>query len=272
MLEVYQVYTLRVIDENYKQISEANSAKLIEKYEKVLENKYVVVEYRNGAYIIKKNHDIYYATLALGVSTINIVIENDIDIIINSITKRLKKEVLNPMMAAFLYFELLEIGKMRQFEIAKELTKTQGAISNKLRLLKLPIYVQEKIVTNEIKERHGRALLQLLNTENYEIIASKIAYKITKDNLKVVEVEDIINSILGKKVKIRNAVNIEPIDNRTDLKNPASGMVIEKLNTEIEKANNEIAMLFPLIDIELIHGLDGEDYVFILKLKGINNG
>lgn len=272
MLKDHQVYTLRVIDPEYKEQNDVEKNKLAEKYAKSISFKYVNVNYKNGAYIITGNSDVYYASLALGLPTINVVIENDLKEIETSIITRLQKEVLNPMMSAFLYAELIEIAEMKQSHIAKHTGKTQGAISNKLRLLKLPHYVQEKILVGEIKERHGRALLQLAKHDDFEMTASKLAFKIVKENLKVVEVEDFIDKLLGKKQKIRDALYITPIKDRTELKNPANGMIIDKMNLEVEKTTNEIARLFPLLDIELVQGVDSEDYVFVLKLKGINNG
>lgn len=272
MLEEYQVYTLRIIDEEYRPIDDEQKQKLIAKYAKNIASQKVVTEYRNGAYIVVDNHEVYYAAIALELPIINVVLETPVEKVITSIFKRLKKEVLNPMMSAFLYYELIEIAKMTQLQMAEELSRTQGSISNKLRLLKLPKYVQEKILSEEIKERHGRALLQLIKAEDYEMIASKLAYKIVKDGLKVVEVEDLVGGILGKKRKIRDALYITPVTDRTELKNPASGMIIEKINSEVNKTNDEITRLFPLLDIELVQGVNGEDYVFLLKLKGINNG
>lgn len=272
MLQDHQVYTLRVIDPNYKELSDTDKSKLAEKYSKSISFKHVKVHYKNGAYIITGNSEVYYATLALGLPIVNVVIDNDLNDVKKSIITRLQKEVLNPMMSAFLYAELIEIAEMKQSVIAKTTGKTQGAISNKLRLLKLPHYVQEKLLVGEIKERHGRALLQLSKLDDFEMTASKLAYKIIKENLKVVEVEDFVDKLLGKKQKIRDALYITPINNRTELKNPANGMIIDKMNLEVEKTTNEIARLFPLLDIELVQGVDSEDYVFVLKLKGINNG
>jgi ParB family chromosome partitioning protein len=41
--------------------------------------------------------------------------------------------------------------------------KTQGAISNKLRLLNLSQEVQDALLNNQISERHARSLLKLEN-------------------------------------------------------------------------------------------------------------
>lgn len=272
MLGKFQIYTLRIYIEDYIPFDETQKNKLILEHKETIANEHVHVEYKNGMYYVVGNHEIYYATIALGLPLVNISLVNETSIVVSSLYNRLRTEKLNPMTTAFLYFELLEIGSITQAGISQELKNSQGSISNKLRLLKLPLYVQEKILNCEIKERHGRTLLQLSNIENYDLIASKIAFKIVKEKLKVIEVEDIVASMLGKKQKIRSNINLLPIDDRSELKNPAAGMIIEKINEEVLKTNSEITKLFPLLDIEFIQGVDGDDYVFLLKLKGINNG
>ena len=51
-----------------------------------------------------------------------------------------------------------------QEEAARRLGKSQSAISNKLRLLKLPQNIIKEIVENKLTERHARALLRLEDT------------------------------------------------------------------------------------------------------------
>ena len=56
---------------------------------------------------------------------------------------------------------LIERYGLTQEECAQQLGKSQSAIANKLRLLKLPEDVLEKLRAAELTERHGRALLRL---------------------------------------------------------------------------------------------------------------
>ncbi len=55
-----------------------------------------------------------------------------------------------------------------QEEAARKLGKSQSAISNKLRLLKLPQKLIRLIVENNLTERHARALLRLEDPEKQE--------------------------------------------------------------------------------------------------------
>ena len=59
------------------------------------------------------------------------------------------------------------------------------------------------------------------------------------------------------------------IDSREELKEPTSGIMIDKVDKELNETMKVLKKYFPNIDIELTHGIDKEDYVFLLKLKGI---
>ena len=53
---------------------------------------------------------------------------------------------------------------MTQEKLALQMGKKQSTIANKLRLLQLPMTIQEAVRNKEISERHARALLKLSNT------------------------------------------------------------------------------------------------------------
>ena len=64
---------------------------------------------------------------------------------------------------------LIRMFGMSQEEAAKRIGKSQSAVANKLRLLKLPPDVLENLRSYGLSERHGRALLRLTvaATEEY---------------------------------------------------------------------------------------------------------
>ena len=59
--------------------------------------------------------------------------------------------------------QLIRMFGMSQEEAARRIGKSQSAVANKLRLLKLPSDVLESLRQNGLTERHGRALLRLPN-------------------------------------------------------------------------------------------------------------
>ena len=61
--------------------------------------------------------------------------------------------------------QLIRMFGMSQEEAARRIGRSQSAVANKLRLLKLPEDVLEALRENGLSERHGRALLRLGSAE-----------------------------------------------------------------------------------------------------------
>jgi ParB family chromosome partitioning protein len=61
--------------------------------------------------------------------------------------------------------QLIRLFGMSQEEAARRLGKSQPAVANKLRLLRLPSDVLERLRASDLTERHGRALLRLPTSE-----------------------------------------------------------------------------------------------------------
>lgn len=62
--------------------------------------------------------------------------------------------------------QLIRMFGLSQEEIARRIGKSQSAVANKLRLLKLPRDVLETLRDRGLTERHGRALLRLPDAES----------------------------------------------------------------------------------------------------------
>ncbi len=78
-----------------------------------------------------------------------------------ALIENLQRENLNYLEEAEGYKRLMETFKLTQEVLAQRLGKSQSAIANKLRLLKLPGEIKELIKEGKLSERHARALLKL---------------------------------------------------------------------------------------------------------------
>lgn len=79
--------------------------------------------------------------------------------------ENLQREDLSAVEEAEGYRKLLERFNWTQGELARRVGKSQSTIANKLRLLRLPEPVQERVVRQALTERHARALLRLEDPE-----------------------------------------------------------------------------------------------------------
>lgn len=98
--------------------------------------------------------------------------------------------------------QLMNHFGMTQEQIAKKLGKSQSALSNKLRLLKLPVDVRYYIEKEGLTERHARALLKL-ETEKQIWTTLKV---ISDKRLNVEQTEAYIDNLLDKKVKPKHSL------------------------------------------------------------------
>lgn len=94
---------------------------------------------------------------------------------------------------------------LTQTECAKRLGKSQSALSNKLRLLKLPADVRYFIEKEKLTERHARELLRLTSEKDIWSALNTIKEK----GLNVEQTKKLIDSMTDKAVKPRkNTVKI----------------------------------------------------------------
>lgn len=87
---------------------------------------------------------------------------------------------------------LAKVYGLSRNQIAKKLGKSPSAVSNKLRLLKLPKSIREIIVRYGMTERHARAMLRL---NDYNMMA-ETANAVVKNCLNVYDTEMLIDRLL----------------------------------------------------------------------------
>ena len=91
--------------------------------------------------------------------------------------------------------QLIRMFGMSQEEAARRIGKSQSAVANKLRLLKLPSDVLESLRQNGLTERHGRALLRLETPQEQR---EALAYILSRD-LNVAATDAYIERLLEAK-------------------------------------------------------------------------
>ncbi len=135
----------------------------------------------------------YRACLLLGMERIAAIIQdmNDQNTAAVSLIENIQRKELNYFEEANAYSFLINNFDMTQEDLARKIGKSQSAIANKLRLLKLPLEVQSLIVPDMLSERHVRALLKL-NTAEMQIAAIKQIYE---QDLTVKETEQLVENL-----------------------------------------------------------------------------
>ena len=115
-----------------------------------------------------------------------------------ALIENIQRENLSYMEEALGYLKLAQEYHMTQEEIAKLMGKTQSAVANKLRILRLCGETKRILAEYGLTERHARALLRLSEEEQQVQTAKLIAVK----GMNVRETEEYIENLLIKQQEV----------------------------------------------------------------------
>ena len=116
---------------------------------------------------------------------------NDEKVMEMALVENIQREDLNAIEIALAYEHLLEENGMTQEKISERVGKSRTAITNYLRLLKLPAQVQMALQKKQIDMGHARALLSL-ESPSQQI---KLFKEILKNSYSVRKVEELVKRI-----------------------------------------------------------------------------
>lgn len=108
--------------------------------------------------------------------------------------ENLQREDLHFLEEAERYQSLMRQHGLTQEELGRRLSKSQSCIANKVRLLRLPRSIKEKIISYQLTERHARALMRLPD----ESLQNKIADRAGREGLSVMATENLVEQELAR--------------------------------------------------------------------------
>ncbi|SEB38411.1 ParB/RepB/Spo0J family partition protein [Microbacterium hydrocarbonoxydans] len=98
----------------------------------------------------------------------------DEDLLRDALLENLHRSELNPLEEASAYQQLLEDFGITQEELATRIGRSRPQISNTIRLLKLPVPVQQRVAAGVLTAGHARAILSLDTPEAMQRLADKV--------------------------------------------------------------------------------------------------
>lgn len=169
------------------------------------------------------------ATRMAGFETVPAYIRdaNDEDIIAMALVENIQREQLNPIETAMGYQRLLEECNLTQEEVATRVGKNRTTVTNMIRLLNLPAFIQSALKQNRISMGHARALITLEN----ERVQEQLLNKIIDFDWSVRQIEEAMknfdtrNKTKSKKLSKKDQKDLELIQLSNSLRNKFSTKV-----------------------------------------------
>lgn len=169
---------------------------------------------------------------------------NDENVMELALVENLQRQDLNAIEIALAYEHLLEGSGMTQERISERVGKSRTAITNYLRLLKLPAQVQMSLQKKELDMGHARALLSL-DSPTQQI---KLFKDIVKNGYSVRKVEEIVKRLKSDETLDNaqgNTQKSELNDKMGTLSKQLSGMFSTKVQmTCTSKGKGKISIPF----------------------------
>jgi ParB family chromosome partitioning protein len=127
-----------------------------------------------------------------------------------TIVENLQRADLNPMEQARAFERLSREFHMTQEQMATRTGKDRTSVSNFLRLLKLPVIVQNRVESGELTFGHARALLALVERPDLEKIAARVAALSLSVRQTETMVQGILNPEKAEKKEPKPELQVDP--------------------------------------------------------------
>jgi ParB family chromosome partitioning protein len=135
----------------------------------------------------------FRASKLIGNSTIPayIRIANDQEMLEMALVENIQRKNLDPIEVALSYQRLIDEIKLTQEELSTRVGKKRSTVTNYLRLLKLDPILQTGMRDGFISMGHGRAMINVENTEDQLAIYERIL----REELSVRQTEDLVKNL-----------------------------------------------------------------------------
>lgn len=135
----------------------------------------------------------FRASKLIGSTTIPAYIRlaNDQEMLEMALVENIQRKNLDPIEVALSYQRLIEEIKLTQEELSTRVGKKRSTVTNYLRLLKLDPILQTGMRDGFISMGHGRAMINVENTEDQLAIYEKIL----REKLSVRQTEDLVKKL-----------------------------------------------------------------------------
>jgi len=124
----------------------------------------VVVSNSDGTYGLIAGERRLRASQLINLESVPVVtreISGDDELLELALIENVQRQDLNPIEEAHAYEKLIKVFAYTQEQAAEKVGKKRSTVTNRLRLLQLPDFIQDDIAQKKLSEGHARAILRL---------------------------------------------------------------------------------------------------------------
>jgi ParB family transcriptional regulator, chromosome partitioning protein len=148
-----------------------------------------------------------------GLATVPVVLRDsdDADLLREALIENIHREDLNPIELGEAFRQLLDELGLKQEELADRVGVSRSHIANTIRLLALPLEVQQLLTDDRISAGHARALLALGDQD----AITSLSLRVAAEDLSVRETEEIVRRFIeapAEASRKKQAPRSEPAD------------------------------------------------------------
>ena len=152
---------------------------------------------KGSGYILIAGERRLQASIHAGLKTVPVIVRQttDQEKLLLALIENVQREDLNPLEEANAYQQLADEFGLSHEAISSHVGKSRVAVTNTLRLLKLPKVVQTALVEEQITEGHARALLML----ETPVSQTAALHQVVARDLSVRQTEQYVRKLKGEK-------------------------------------------------------------------------
>ncbi len=152
-----------------------------------------------------------------------------------ALIENIQRHDLNPIEEANAYFRLTAEFGMTQEEVAKKVGRNRSTITNVLRLLSLPEFVQDDVIVGKLSEGHARVLLRIKDDPH---AIKELRDKVINEQLSVRETEKLCKQSKQRQPAAKNGSKLKTNELPASYCRALSTQLVNHLNTKVKIVQN----------------------------------
>ena len=197
----------------------------------------IIVRPVDNKYEIIAGERRYKASVMAGKTDIPAIVKvkDDKESSIIAFIENSQRKDVSPIEEARTCERILSTNDITQEQLAKQLGMSQSTLANKLRLLTLPVEVQDALLHGEISERHARSIISIKDTRKQLDLLDKIK----NEKLTVRELDGVIKNMLEEANK-DGLYNLPGSDEYNENLDKTVPMDFSKYENKVEEPKAEV--------------------------------